>query len=66
MYRIVSLLRQLGRSAESLKAGMLVNEEIIVGRHSAKLSDHLAERVLVERHLVIGVPVSSAVSIATE
>ena len=53
MYRIVSLLRQLGRSAESLKAGMLVNEEIIVGRHSAKLSDHLAKRVLVERHLVI-------------
>ena len=53
MYRIVSLLRRLGRGEESLKAGMLVNEEIIVGRHSAKLSDHLAERVLVERHLVI-------------
>ena len=45
MYRIVSLLRQLGCGEESLKAGMLVNEEIIVGRHSAKLSDHLAERV---------------------
>lgn len=53
LYRTVSILRRLGRYEESLAAGMKVNDAIVTGVHPASLCDHLSERVLVERHLVV-------------
>jgi len=53
LYRTVSILRRLGRYEESLAAGMKVNDAIVVGVYPATLCDHLSERVLGERHLVV-------------
>lgn len=53
LYRTVSILRRLGRYEESLDAGMKVNDAIVSGDHPATFREHLSERVLVERHLVV-------------
>lgn len=53
LYRTVSILRRLGRYEASLQAGMQVNDELISGRYAAALCEHLSERVLNERHLVV-------------
>lgn len=53
LYRTVSILRRLGRYEESLRAGVKVNDAIIAGGHPAALCEHLSERVLGERHLVV-------------
>lgn len=49
----MSILRRLGRYEASLRAGMQVNDELISGRYAAVLCEHLSERVLNERHLVV-------------
>jgi hypothetical protein len=53
LYRTVSILRRLGRYEASLQAGAQVNDELISGRYAAALCEHLSERVLNERHLVV-------------
>jgi hypothetical protein len=52
-YRKATLLRQLRRFEESLAALDKVNEELIAKNVDPVLFDHLSERVITERHLVL-------------
>jgi len=52
-YRKATLLRRMHRFEESLAALDKVNEELIAKNVDPVLFDHLSERVITERHLVL-------------
>lgn len=53
MYRRASMLRRAGHYREAIAAIDALNEELAAGNISPSLCDHLSERLLTERFLII-------------